>query len=206
MRRQMIYFARARPSSRLRRFDISSKYMASAASSKCPQCPVMYPYPADKIRPRSFDLPFRFDQCPVATLRTDGIFSDSSSSSADATLAYLDLEKLRLCRNTSIKISTSKRFNPPITRLWQKQQRRLRPTHEEEDPYIAAVLIALAQRQRHRQGAGVEKAEEATADIPFDVGPSATPSVSEATKKTSRDATMCFKVRLLLQRWYWTLS
>ncbi|KAI1302253.1 hypothetical protein F5Y03DRAFT_407931 [Xylaria venustula] len=92
-----------------------------------------------------FDLPFRFNRKTVAILQTDGTFSSSSSGSATPTLAYLDLKTLESRRNMSIKLSACNRVNPPITRLRQKQQRRLRPANEVEDPYIAAVLIALAQ-------------------------------------------------------------
>ena len=60
-------------------------------------------------------------------------------------MAYLDLEFVRSRRNASIKVSGGNRPNPPIARLRQKIQRRLNPIMEAEDPYIAAVLVALAQ-------------------------------------------------------------
>lgn len=61
----------------------------------------------------------------------------------------------------SIKISTWTGANPPIARLRQKMQRRLQPTNEIEDPYIAAVLIALARQRRRPQNPCIE--EEVTA-------------------------------------------
>ena len=41
--------------------------------------------------------------------------------------------------------------NPPVARLQQIRTRQLQPTNEVEDPYIAAVLIALAQGRRYGQ-------------------------------------------------------
>jgi len=91
------------------------------------------------------DLLFSFGSCPVATLPTNGVFSLSGTDSVAPVMAYLDLEFVRSCRNESIKVSRCNRPNPPITHLRQKIRRRLNATMEAEDPYIAAVLVALAQ-------------------------------------------------------------
>ncbi|KAK0701115.1 hypothetical protein B0T21DRAFT_134619 [Apiosordaria backusii] len=94
---------------------------------------------------RRSDLLFSFGSRPVVNLTTDGVFSLSRTDSAAPVMAYLDIEAVRSRRNTSIKVSGGNRPNPPIARLRQKIQRRLNPIKEAEDPYIAAVLIALAQ-------------------------------------------------------------
>jgi hypothetical protein len=68
-------------------------------------------------------------------------------------------------RDDSIKIPTCNRLNPPIVRLRRKRLRLLQPPVEVEDPYIVAILIALAHEQRQvnrRQGTGVVTAEKAT--------------------------------------------
>lgn len=63
-------------------------------------------------------------------------------------LAYLNLKTVTSRRENSIEMPVSNRFNPPVARLRQKKLRRLQPVREVEDPYIVAVLIALAQEQR----------------------------------------------------------
>ncbi|KAK3363711.1 hypothetical protein B0T25DRAFT_470005 [Lasiosphaeria hispida] len=109
-------------------------------------------------------LPFRFGSCPVVRLYTDGVFSLSATDSAIPVMAYLDLEAVRLRRNASVKVSHGNRPNPPVARLRQKIQRLLNPSKEAEDPYIAAVLIALAQCRRHNghEAAATSQDEEAS--------------------------------------------
>ncbi|KAK3358785.1 hypothetical protein B0T25DRAFT_531157 [Lasiosphaeria hispida] len=94
---------------------------------------------------RRSDLLFNFGSRPVIKLPTNGVFSLSGTDSAAPVMAYLDLEAVRSRRNASIKVSGDNRPNPPIAGLRQKIQRRLNPIKEAEDPYIAAVLVALAQ-------------------------------------------------------------
>lgn len=101
----------------------------------------------------------------------------------------------------SINLLTCNRLNPSITRLRQKQQRRLRLKNEVEDLYIAAVLIALAKGWRHRQDTG-GMAEEATrvhtSDLdttPSQFGPSTPPPVSGVVK-TPQETVAYFKVYL----------
>ncbi|KAI1183600.1 hypothetical protein F5B17DRAFT_119546 [Nemania serpens] len=90
-----------------------------------------------------------FHQHIVATLQTDGTFSSSSSRLAAPTFACLDLRAVGSCRDKSSKMPRCNRRNPPVDTVRQKWQRRLRPSSEVEDPYIATVLIALAQQRRH---------------------------------------------------------
>ncbi|KAK3293973.1 uncharacterized protein B0H64DRAFT_462295 [Chaetomium fimeti] len=97
------------------------------------------------------NLYFYFHQRIVTTLRIDGLFSFPSSRSDIPPLAYLDLKKLRSRGEMLVVPSASRRPNPPVARLRLKHQRRFRPANEIEDPYIVAVLVALAQkRQQYR--------------------------------------------------------
>lgn len=81
----------------------------------------------------------------MVPLFTDGVFSVESNIPV---LAYLHLSTLQSRRKNSVKVSASNQPNSPVFRLQQKEQRRLQPSKELEDPYIVAVLIALAQEQR----------------------------------------------------------
>ncbi|KAK5656684.1 hypothetical protein OQA88_4230 [Cercophora sp. LCS_1] len=139
----------------------------------------------------SFDLPFHFSQRPVATLRIDGFFSSPSPGITTPTLACLNLKDLELRRNASIKLSTHHSNNPPVTRLRQKKQQRLRPANKVEDPYIAALLIALAQqRQRQRQqNTLIGTVEEATGLETLDS--------SDPREIKPNEAVTCVKVHLL---------
>jgi hypothetical protein len=107
-------------------------------------------------------------------------------------------------RDDSIKIPGGNRSNLPIARLRQKQLRRLQPPAKVEDPYIVAILIALAQEQRQvnrRQGTGVVTAEKATVAGKFSVNPAPSqsltslPSPPEATDRRSQETASSFKVR-----------
>ncbi|KAK1749640.1 hypothetical protein QBC47DRAFT_354760 [Echria macrotheca] len=95
-------------------------------------------------------LPFCFNQRQVALLPTDGIFCNSSGQ---IVLAYLHLSTVKERRNPSIRPRRHARVqtNIPTTRLKHKAESSPRPTGELEDPYIAAVLIALAQQRRSNQ-------------------------------------------------------
>ncbi|KAF5000395.1 hypothetical protein FDECE_11215 [Fusarium decemcellulare] len=127
----------------------------------------------------SVDLSFCFDQHVTVTLQTDGTFSCSSSRSTAPNLAYLDLEAVGSRRDNSVKIPSCNRVNPPIASLRQKRQRRLRPTNEMEDPYIATVLIALAQQRRCQRDAS------ATEHVTMPEMP-ATYALPERSRSTSR--------------------
>ncbi|KAI0399640.1 hypothetical protein F4802DRAFT_610746 [Xylaria palmicola] len=92
-------------------------------------------------------LPFDFKQQTIATVPTSGIFLHRSTVPS---LAYLDLECVGSERDKSIGLSMSKKLNGPVWRIRQKQQRQLQPSNEAEDPYIAAVLITLAQGLQYK--------------------------------------------------------
>ncbi|KAK0640712.1 hypothetical protein B0T16DRAFT_201555 [Cercophora newfieldiana] len=137
----------------------------------------------------SSGLAFRFGR-KVVRLATDGVFASSLSSQTAPTLAYLDLSTLELRREKSVQLPNLS-DNPPVYRLGRVRQRRLRPANDLEDPYIAAVLIGLAQEQRQQQDTAARPKEEAEA------GPLKLPL--PATQRTEEAAT-CFKVHLLAFR------
>lgn len=93
-------------------------------------------------------LSFYFDSRIVDDLRTDGIFSYDAATPA---LAFVNLDTVRSLRDMSVNGSYSKRPNGPVASLGQKKLDLLKPPNEPEDPYLAAVLISLAQEQRWRQ-------------------------------------------------------
>ncbi|KAI1347809.1 hypothetical protein F5Y01DRAFT_307227 [Xylaria sp. FL0043] len=130
-------------------------------------------------------LPFDFNRQTIATVPTSGIFSYRSNT---ANLAYLDLECVASERDNSIGLSMSKKLDGPVWRIRQKQQRQLRPSNEAEDPYVAAVLIALAQGFQHQhQKRRVNDLNECLESGPTKLDPTALP----------RQAATDFEVRLL---------
>ncbi|KAK3933438.1 hypothetical protein QBC46DRAFT_402393 [Diplogelasinospora grovesii] len=72
-------------------------------------------------------------------------------------LAYLDLGATQLRRNNSVPIPKCRLPNPPTIRLQLKRRQRLQPAKDFEDPYIAAVLIALAQKQYYQDHTGPDR-------------------------------------------------
>jgi hypothetical protein len=100
-------------------------------------------------RPSTRDrFELRFAQRSVkAHLCTDGIFAPSPNG--PAALAFLDLDTLAKRRDRSVDMPTGNRMNPPVVRIRDKKRARIRPIDKLYDPYVAAVLIGLAQAQRH---------------------------------------------------------
>ncbi|KAH7308979.1 hypothetical protein B0I35DRAFT_441127 [Stachybotrys elegans] len=94
----------------------------------------------------SFEIHLSFAQKPVCRLRTCGIFSIAGSTSAF--MAYLDYNSVAHWRYSSVKMSSSKRGGWPVICLEHRKRDRIKPPHFSQDPYIAAVLIALAQERR----------------------------------------------------------
>ncbi|EAQ89719.1 hypothetical protein CHGG_06338 [Chaetomium globosum CBS 148.51] len=93
----------------------------------------------------------RFAQRSVrAHLRTGGIFAPSPN--APPGLAFLDLDAVAKRRDLSVTYQIPHLTSRPVARILHKKLNRIRPIEEIYDPYIAAVLIALAQEQR-RAGA-----------------------------------------------------
>lgn len=98
---------------------------------------------------------FRFDGYPIADLRLF-VFSTRQSSTLPTPpkrLGYLNLADMEQYRKTQLfgpppPIGFEYQPNPPAARRRVKLLRALVPEDPCQDPYIAGVLIALAQEQR----------------------------------------------------------
>lgn len=103
---------------------------------------------AHGFRQASSDLRFHFNRRAVTMLPTQGVFSHPSNPTAPC-LVYLDLNTVAMRRDESVKLSsTTSQVNAPIARLRAIYRRRIQPQQEQEDQYIMAVLIGLAQLRR----------------------------------------------------------
>ena len=102
------------------------------------------------------NVQFHFARRPVAQLPCLPFSRARQSPSQPpppAQLAYLDLSEIAQHRRTKLAgpappMGARRRPNAPGFRRVQKQLRRLAPKDRREDPYLAALLIALAQEQR----------------------------------------------------------
>lgn len=98
---------------------------------------------------RSDRLPFRFNGHTASVLRTDGVWSIGSAAPS---LAYVDLCNLATQREERIYCTPRlKRWNRPVSILRSKKLDQHTPSNDAEDPYIMAILIALAREQRRKQ-------------------------------------------------------
>ncbi|KAF7552771.1 hypothetical protein G7Z17_g4092 [Cylindrodendrum hubeiense] len=98
---------------------------------------------------KSDQLSFRFSRRTVCSVLTDGVWS---LNTAAPSLAYIDLYNLESLRKKRICHSKeSTRGNRPVAALRKKKLRHHKPSNDAEDPYILAILIALAQEQRRMQ-------------------------------------------------------
>jgi hypothetical protein len=82
----------------------------------------------------------------VATLKTDGLFTNYGAISP--TLAYIDMKMLALRRKSLFELSRNRRTSTPVLSILQKKLRTIQPQVEANDPFLGAVLIALAQERR----------------------------------------------------------
>ncbi|GAP93099.1 hypothetical protein SAMD00023353_10400250 [Rosellinia necatrix] len=134
-------------------------------------------------------LRFYFKGRTVTTVPTSSIFSHRSNT---ASLAYLDLKCVGSKRDKSIGLVMSRKLEGPVWRIKETQQRRLIPPNEAEDPYIAGVLIALAQGLQHEhqhqhQKQSADRPNECLKPVPMELDPAVLP------RQTATD----FEVRLL---------
>ncbi|KAH6981743.1 hypothetical protein BKA56DRAFT_584414 [Ilyonectria sp. MPI-CAGE-AT-0026] len=98
---------------------------------------------------KSERLPFRFNGHTASVLRTDGVWSIGSAAPS---LAYVDLCNLATQREDRIYCTPRlKRWNQPVSILRSKKLDQHTPSNDAEDPYIMAILIALAREQRRKQ-------------------------------------------------------
>ncbi|KAK4073096.1 hypothetical protein Purlil1_13130 [Purpureocillium lilacinum] len=115
---------------------------------------------ASFTQPRDAPLSLYFNGQPIY-IPTHGVFSFEDAISP---LTFIDLKGLRSIRRQCLRrkwvqtasgphhipLSITEK-NDPIVGLITKRLRQLQPAIESEDPYIVAVLIALAQRQCHER-------------------------------------------------------
>jgi hypothetical protein len=98
-------------------------------------------------QPSYENLPLRFGGRIVDKVWVDSLFS-SDPRTAHPTFAHIHYETLQRHRRRHVNSSRKRRFNQPIEQLERAKLRRLQPLQEEEDPYIIAILIAMAQEQQ----------------------------------------------------------
>ncbi|KAK2592823.1 hypothetical protein QQS21_009491 [Conoideocrella luteorostrata] len=104
-----------------------------------------------------------YDGRAVDVLRTGGTFKTQSGN--NRRVAYINMQTVRSLRNEHVwsRNPLWGKPNGPVERLRKKKLRRLQPAREAEDPYIAGVLVALAQeqqRERQRQRQQREQQEQ----------------------------------------------
>lgn len=94
-------------------------------------------------------LPLGYGTRAVASLKVDRVFSHSSASAA-----YLDLDHLESLRTDTVYTSWHRKLfmkwpnNKPVEMILQTKLRRIQPSTPQYDPFILAVLVALAQGRR----------------------------------------------------------
>lgn len=115
-----------------------------------------YPRASLSTQCRSFSPSLYFGPTAVDLRVHAAIASEPGSTS---TLAYIDIELLRLRREDFVRRKYAPRIveeenktrdNGPVCELIQKKVRRAQPKDQLEDPYVVAILIALAQHQYRR--------------------------------------------------------
>ncbi|KZL66310.1 transposase [Colletotrichum tofieldiae] len=85
---------------------------------------------------------------PSSSLPTDG--------PRVPTIAYLDRGQLRCHREASLQYIYLPRSSKATARLYHRRLGHITPSDPVRDPYIVALLIALAQSQRHRYHESLE--------------------------------------------------
>ncbi|KLU92845.1 hypothetical protein MAPG_11807 [Magnaporthiopsis poae ATCC 64411] len=110
------------------------------------------------VQDRGFNLDFHFNGKVVATLAYSALFKLDPKllprPLPPARIAYihqLDICRWRKCKLISRKLwvwTDDVSIRRHTTPLVEKRYRSLRPANSREDPYIAAVLVGLAQAQR----------------------------------------------------------
>ncbi|KAL7946514.1 hypothetical protein V8C42DRAFT_320876, partial [Trichoderma barbatum] len=73
---------------------------------------------------------------------------DNSNAPKWPLAAYADLGELESLRKDTLRCYRTARHNPPGQAIWQHKWKRLNPPEPLHDPYIVALLIAIAQQKR----------------------------------------------------------
>lgn len=96
-------------------------------------------------------MPLAFARHRACDLDTDGVFAQTPTSSA--MLAFLHYRTIRSLRDRLVS-STGRQPSPPMRRVHNKRLAGLEPRLPVQDPYVAGVLIALAQAQANASSTG----------------------------------------------------
>ncbi|KAK3345835.1 hypothetical protein B0T25DRAFT_264947 [Lasiosphaeria hispida] len=93
---------------------------------------------------------FSFGKNEFFDLKTNGFFATSRYMEPD--LAYINFNTIGKYRKESVHYPSHRKtpYNLICDRLYQIKLRKSIPENKTEDPYIAALLIALAQRRYNR--------------------------------------------------------
>lgn len=127
---------------------------SSAGEHACSRC--YYALDLADICPRHGSSSLRFNQREVSRIGVDAVFTwhpktipTQQSSSVDPVIAYLEMDTIHWRRRSYVfGPRKGARSSSPVIRIHTKQLQRMQPFRNYEDPYIAAVLLALAQEQR----------------------------------------------------------
>ncbi|KAF7588672.1 hypothetical protein BBP40_005329 [Aspergillus hancockii] len=158
------------------------------------------------IQPLDFErLPFYYNRQAVARVRPERVFSHSFTSSI---LAYISFNKIQSLRWKYTHVSLCKKPSAPVSNLKEKKLRSIEPQNPNEDPYIVATLISLAQEQRRQQQPKVQEAKEIATPNSKDVDGYTTAGASPSSttllpcqgiEQTIRSTPQSFKVLLVIQ-------
>ncbi|KZL63866.1 hypothetical protein CI238_12765 [Colletotrichum incanum] len=88
---------------------------------------------------------------PKCMLFSTRCSSDPLVSVLGPSIAYLQSTAITAARERSLQHVWKPRFSPPTWSLYKLRLARLTPPDAARDPYIAAVLIAMAQEQQMQQ-------------------------------------------------------
>ncbi|KAF5856441.1 hypothetical protein ETB97_007333 [Aspergillus alliaceus] len=147
-------------------------------------------------------LSFRFNHRIRVPLLPDRVFSRDPGS---AIIAYVSYDSIQKLRRSNFHGSRSNRANVPVYNIREKLLRSIQPRNKHEDPYIAAILIGLAQQQRAREQANQQNIRDVMLNMPGVIeyaAPRSTVSTlalspGGGTEHTTRAASKSFKVNLL---------
>ncbi|KAE8155246.1 hypothetical protein BDV25DRAFT_134993 [Aspergillus avenaceus] len=110
------------------------------------------------LRPQGQErLWFQFNHQHVANLPTDGIFASKDTPSI---LAFVTFETIQSLRQRHVR--PSKSATVCLLNMKRKKLKLLEPLNPAEDPYLVAMLIALAQDQRRQQQQKVQDTSTTT--------------------------------------------
>lgn len=144
-------------------------------------------------------LPLGYGARAVTSLKVDRVFSHSS-----AFAAYLDLDRIDLLRTDTVYTRWHRKLfekwpdNEPVKTILQAKLRRIQPSTQQYDPFILAVLVALAQERR--RSCLIRNAAETPSAI---LEPDSSTRLSRHVKDpmaSSMQVSLVFSTQLLLLR------